>query len=120
MSNQNNHIEPPKWTQKLIGWFCDTELAEAIEGDLWEAFDADIGQYSARKSKRRYVINAVKFLKPQFMQKLSRSSDFAPQLGNYLKISLRNMQKHKLVASVNLLGFTLGLSVLLVVALYLQ
>ncbi len=120
MSNSNHHIDPPKWPQKLLTWFCDDALLEAIEGDLWEAFQADAGQYSARKARLRYFINTVKFLKPQFMQQTKGSLGMVSKANNYLKISFRNFQRHKLVSAINLVGLSLGLAVTLISWLYLQ
>jgi putative ABC transport system permease protein len=111
---------PSRWGQKLLSWFCDDNLVEAIEGDLFEAFFFDLAQFGWRKANRIYLISVLKFIKPQFMQKFKASQDFTPQLSNYLKMTVRNFKKHSLVAGVNLFGFTLGLAVMIFVALYLK
>ena len=111
---------PSRWGQKLLSWFCDDNLVEAIEGDLFEAFYFDLAQFGWRKANRIYLISVLKFIKPQFMQKFKASQDFTPQLSNYLKTTVRNFKKHKLVAGINLFGFTLGLTVMIFVALYLK
>jgi putative ABC transport system permease protein len=117
---QSESNGPKGWIQKLLTWFCDDQLLEAIEGDLQEAFYHDAKEFGTKKANHLYLINVLKFIKPQFMQKLKASQDFTPQLSNYFKMTIRNFKKHKLVASINLFGFTLGLTVMIFVALYLK
>ncbi len=39
---------------------------------------------------------------------------------NYLKIAIRNLLKHRLYSSINLLGLSIGLAIVLLIMLYLQ
>ena len=120
MSYQNNNSEPPKWAIKLLSWFCDESLIEAIEGDLWEAFQADLGQHSAKRAQLKFIINTVKFLKPQYMQQSKGSLGLLSKISNYIKISFRNFKRHKLVSTINLVGMGLGLAVSILSWQYLQ
>lgn len=54
------------------------------------------------------------------MQKLKRTQDFVPKFGNYFKVALRNVSRHKLVAGINLVGLTIGLAVMIFSAAYLR
>lgn len=120
MRHDQKGQEPPKFLQKILTWFCDNDLAEAISGDLYEGYQYTIRSAGQRSAKWWYLLNVIKFLKPQFMQKLKRTQDFVPKFGNYFKVALRNVSRHKLVAGINLIGLTLGLTVMIFSAEYLR
>ena len=110
---------PPGWLNRLLLWFCDDALVEEIEGDLHEEYLAIYRQQGRARANRRYFISVLKFLKPRFMQKLSNTQDYVPRFGNYLKVSLRNFGKYKLVSAINLVGFAIGLAVIMIAGEYL-
>ncbi|MFY0593741.1 FtsX-like permease family protein [Roseivirga sp.] len=115
---ENN--QPPQHLQNFLNWFCDDELAEGISGDLYEGYRYKSENAGRRAANRWYFINVLKFLKPQFMQKIKRTQDFTPKFGNYFKVAVRNVSRHKLVAGINLVGLTLGLAVMIFSAEYLR
>lgn len=120
MQHNQQGQEPPKFLQKILDWFCDSDLAEAISGDLYEGYQYTFRSAGQRRAKWWYLLNIIRFLKPQFMQKLKRTQDFVPKFGNYFKVALRNVSRHKLVAGINLVGLTLGLTVMIFSAEYLR
>lgn len=120
MSTPHNEKNPPQWMSRLLNWFCDENLVEAIEGDLYEAYQQQLAQWSTVRANRWYFFNLLKFLKPHFMQKLKNTQDFTGQLSGYWKVAIRNIQRHRLSSAINLFGFTLGITVLLYVGLYLR
>lgn len=120
MQHDQQGQEPPKFLQKILTWFCDNDLAEAISGDLYEGYQYTIRSAGQHKAKWWYLVNVIKFLKPQFMQKLKRTQDFVPKFGNYFKVALRNVSRHKLVSGINVVGLTIGLAVIIFSAGYLR
>lgn len=118
MRGQKQRCDPPAWLSRLLLWFCDDDLVEAMEGDLYEAYKAIRRQRGVRAADLFYFRNVMRFLKPRFMQKLSNTQDYVPKMGNYLKVSLRNFGKYKLVSAINLLGFAIGLSVIVLAGEY--
>ena len=41
---------PPKWPDRFLEWFCDPELFEFIQGDIYEIFEERV-----RRKGRRYA-----------------------------------------------------------------
>ncbi len=116
----SKNTEPPRQLERLLSWFCDDELSEAISGDLYEGYQHMLHSAGQRKAKWWYFFSVIKFIKPQFMQNLKRTQDFVPKFGNYFKVALRNVSRHKLVAGINLVGLTIGLTVMIFSAEYLR
>ena len=54
------------------------------------------------------------------MQKLSSTQDYAPRFGNYLKVAVRNLVRYRYMSSINVIGFALGLSVIVLAGEYLN
>ena len=120
MGEKNKTTRPSQWLQRFIRWFCDEDLAEAIEGDLEEAFSSVLQEKGKLRAQLFYIWNVLKFIQPRFVQKLSRTQDYAPRFGNYLKVAIRNFKKYPLISGINFLGLSLGMATVLLSALYLQ
>jgi len=52
---------PTAFGPSLFKVFCPSHLYEGIEGDLLEAFDADVALVGARMARRRFVYQASGF-----------------------------------------------------------
>ncbi|GAB5523457.1 MAG: ABC transporter permease [Roseivirga sp.] len=120
MQDNSKSANPPFLLNRFLLWFCDDDLSEEIAGDLHQEYQHNYLSYGRAKANRNYFISVFQFVKPRFMQKLSNTQDYVPRFGNYLKVSLRNFQKHKLVSAINLFGFAIGLTVMMTVGMYLH
>lgn len=120
MQQNYRPANPPRLLNRFLLWFCDDDLSEGIEGDLHQEYQNNCQLHGRAKANRKYFISVFQFVRPRFMQKLSNTQDYVPRFGNYLKVSLRSFQKHKLVAAINLLGFAIGLTVMMTVGMYLH
>ncbi|SOD79053.1 ABC transporter permease [Spirosoma fluviale] len=115
-------VEPPRWGDRLLEWFCNAHLLEEIQGDLYERFTHDVQQVGLPKANRRYWLNVVQFIRP-FTLKRQPEHYSSPglfssiMLRNYLKTSLRNLTRHKVSTLINLFGLTLGITACLVIYL---
>ena len=103
--------QEPKWIVRWLRRFCDQDLIEGIEGDLFELFELESKEYSTSKARRRYTWRALGFFRASFINKRkSITYQLTTMLGNYFKISIRTALKNKTSSLVNLLGLTLGLT----------
>lgn len=119
MKQHHKPSSPPGWLNKFLIWFCDDDRSEEIEGDLYEEYQEQYSSHGKSRANRHYFFSVLKFIKPRFSQKLSNTQDYVPRFGNYLKVSLRNFSKHKLVSSINIFGFAIGLAVMVLAGEYL-
>jgi putative ABC transport system permease protein len=117
-----NIIHPPDWTLKFLQQFCPSYLYEGIEGDLLEQFEVDVHTVGVKKAKRRFVWNALKFMRPgillrnQFTWNLINTI----MIGNYFKVAARNIRKRKFYSFINAFGLSIGLAFCMLIALYIQ
>ena len=61
MSNQG--IQPPKWANRLLEWYCKPSLLEDLQGDLYEYFERDLKEKGKRRARLNYKLNVLKFFK---------------------------------------------------------
>lgn len=112
-------MHPPKWPVKFLRWFCKPYYADTIEGDLYEIFYRDTVK-SSWGAKWRFTLNVLRFFKWRF---LKSPDDFQPKSSfgmfkNYLKVSLRNIKKHKVHSLLNITGLSVGIAASLLILLH--
>lgn len=56
-------IQPPRWAQRFLEWYCRPELLEDLQGDLNEYFQRNLKNKGKRKARWIYIIDVVKFLR---------------------------------------------------------
>jgi ABC-type antimicrobial peptide transport system permease subunit len=104
--------DPPRLAIRFLKWFCPSHLYEGIEGDLMEAFDADVEQVGVRKARRRFAYQAVRFFRPGIILRNTFASPFIQRamLKNYMIIAWRNVLRNKSYTTLNVAGLALGLA----------
>ncbi|HEV7350816.1 ABC transporter permease [Telluribacter sp.] len=118
-------LSPPRWADQLLEWFCAPHLLEEVQGDLYERFQRRIVLYGEKSARQQYVWDVLSFLRPFALKRKSENltSPFLfshGMLKNYLKIALRNLQRQKLYAVINILGLSVGLACCLTIFLFIQ
>ncbi len=113
---RQDKISPPKWAERLLGWYCRPELLEDLQGDLNEYFERNLTSKGKRKAKLIYIIDVLKFMrlytirKPEFVNLLINWI----MIGSYIKTSGRNIVRNKLFSTINIAGLAVSMSVGLV------
>ncbi|WP_232541042.1 ABC transporter permease [Spirosoma endbachense] len=110
---------PPRWAQRLLIWYCRSDLLEDLQGDLNEYFERNLKTKSVKRARLIYVIDVLKFFrlytvrKPEFLNLLVHWI----MIGSYLKTSRRSLVRNKLFSAINIIGLAVSMSVgLLVIA----
>ncbi len=116
MTKVSRH-KPPKRAQRILERFLDDRWWNELAGDLEEQFEDNIGEKGLRKAKLIYWLEVLKMLRPHLMKKSKRHTRIM-MTGNHLKISYRNLKKNKVYASINILGLSIGIASVMLIAIY--
>jgi putative ABC transport system permease protein len=101
------HSQPPRWTDKLLRWFCEPRLHEEVQGDLHELYGKWVAERGVKRANRRYVLAVLGFIRPFALKQnpsLQPKPPYMAMLRNYLTIALRNLQKNRVHSCINLAG----------------
>lgn len=115
MRNEKENIQPPRWAQRFLAWYCRPSLLEDLEGDLLEYFERNVQSKGKFKARLIYVIDVLKFLrlytvrKPEFLILLIQWV----MVRSYVTTSGRNIVRNKLFSFINIFGLALSMSVAL-------
>lgn len=118
-------IHPPGWAVKLLRHLHPTETLEETEGDLEELYAYWHQRVGKRQANMRYLLAVLSVLPPFVRHRKPKPTyiqtsflHFAMIIGNYFKIALRNLVKHKGYSFINILGLSLGLACSLLILLW--
>ncbi|RKQ51538.1 FtsX-like permease family protein [Roseivirga pacifica] len=117
----NKSIQPPKWANRLLEWYCKPSLLEDLQGDLYEYFERDLKEKGKRRARINYTVNVLKFFKPYTIKKLEILDQLTQfiMFKNYFKTSLRSIARNKLFSAINVFGLAVSMSVcLLMISIY--
>ncbi|MEM6358794.1 MAG: ABC transporter permease [Bacteroidota bacterium] len=100
---------PPELAERLLSWFCKEELLEEILGDLYE-YHEELMEQPNWKRKIIYWFHVFHFLRPSLLKNISGTQElnYYGMLKLYIRTSLRNLFKHRLVSAVSLFTLVLG------------
>jgi putative ABC transport system permease protein len=113
LTMQKNNLQPPRWAQRILQWYCKPSLLEDLQGDLNEYFARHVERYGLRRAKLIYILDVIKFFRGYTVRK----PDFVNYLihwimiGSYIKSSGRNLMRHKLFSTINIAGLAISMSV---------
>lgn len=104
---------PPHWAQRFLEWYCNPELLEEIQGDLYELYQqrhADRGRGYADKN---FIWDVIRFLRWSNIKRSKKSyhPDNLTMINTYFKLGFRNAVRNKLTTFINLFGLSLALGV---------
>jgi putative ABC transport system permease protein len=96
---------PPKFSLKLIRWFCKEELVEELQGDLEEYYAAH--NHSTFKVLK-YWYQVFNYLRPSTLKSL-KTQNSGPMFVFNPILTLRNLNRHRSTSLISIFGFTFGL-----------
>lgn len=113
-------IQPPKWPLAFLRFFTRKEYLEEIEGDMEEVFYDMLEKNSRRKAIRIYLFEVLKLFRPNLLRRLHGLNKFSNYLllTHYFKIGWRSIKKEKVSSLINISGLTIGLTVCLVLFVF--
>ncbi len=108
---------PPVFLARLMAHLLDPRVRDAALGDFEERFRVVARSRGRRRACAFFWIQTI-LLIPPFLNNLVYWS--VEMLKNYLKTALRNIEKHKVHAFINVLGLAVGLTFFILVGLYVR
>ena len=110
---------PPKGPLKFLRWYCREDYLDEIEGDIVELFNRQY-QQSPGKAKLQFTWNVIRHLRLEFIKplRLAKQTNSRDMFRNYLKISSRNLLKHKFFSFISVAGLAFGLCACILIIQY--
>ncbi|SNS95573.1 putative ABC transport system permease protein [Ekhidna lutea] len=111
-------LQPPKWAQRFLRWYCREDYLDEIEGDLFELYSIRVAA-SSRKANLFFVWNVFRSFRWINLKKTQLSNNWTMNMfKNYSKIYFRRFRKETVHYAVNILGLSLGLSILFFILMF--
>ncbi|MEM8894186.1 MAG: ABC transporter permease, partial [Bacteroidota bacterium] len=109
-----------RFIDRLLKVGTNENLYESISGDLEELYELDMQRCGKTKADCLYLINAVLFLRYHRLRKQQNSKTYNNMslIINYVKVSWRDLLKHKTYSSINLIGLVSAMAVSLMILQY--
>lgn len=122
MNEEQDQINPPRWSLRLLRLFIRKDYLEEIEGDMEEVFYDDLEFYSTNKARRHYNMGVIRLLRPAIIKSIlgSQKLNYISMLQHNLLITLRSFKRHKTTFLINLMGLSSGLAASLLIFLWVQ
>lgn len=109
----------PRGIQRLLRLFLRNDLLDEVTGDLHEMYKDTRRDHSKFISYFIAWYQAINYLRPFAMRKKSRNTaNPLPMYKSYFVTALRNMVKNKMSALLNILGLSVGVTVTIVITLW--
>src|SRR5262245_3689294 len=113
------NVQPPKWADDLLAWWCAPTWQEEVQGDLHEAFHRRHAERGLRYAKFMFVADVLRSLSFNKARNTSRTPNpITPMFRNYITIGYRNLRRSKLFTAVNVFGLALGIAACLLIMQY--
>jgi len=115
-------MTPPKWSLRFFRWFFHPDYREDVEGDLIERFEKSVKGKGELKARWIFAKEVLLLFRPGIIASLGSryKIDQYGMLGNYLKVTIRNLMKRKLFSFINIFGLAVGMAASLVLWKYVQ
>jgi putative ABC transport system permease protein len=114
--NEEKH-RPPRIAEGLLKLLANKRAQSAIIGDLEEEYHA-FRESRGKSFALMWYWKTIIFSLPSFL--INNVCWSITMFKNYLKITLRNFLRNKLVATINILGLAVGMACFILIALWVQ
>ena len=114
---KNKHHKPPPLCEKILLTMLSAHEREGLCGDFEEIF-SDLVLEKGRARARLWYLRQLLAYFPRF---LSNSMCWRIiMIQNYLKVSFRTIQRHKLYSCINIFGLAIGMTCFTLIFLWVQ
>lgn len=112
----------PRLFLKFFRWYCHPKIASYIEGDLMEVYQRRCRESGKRIADFRFIIDVIFLFRPSIVRPVGsqQPSNTLGMYENYFKTAFRNMRKNKGYSTINIMGLAIGMSVALLIGLWVK
>ncbi len=111
--------KPPRLANLFLRWYCNPQLLEEIQGDIYEIFEREAGE-SPVKARVHFAWNVIRFFRWSNIKR-TNSNYKANQMGlfkNYFTVGFRNLAKNWGISLINILGLSVATGMGITVFVY--
>jgi putative ABC transport system permease protein len=129
-NGEDRFLRPPRWADWLLSRFCPADLEDELQGDLLEMYAYWLKTVGLRGARWRYVLAVMRLIRPLSWSRQHNNysqpgrrpifSLHPTMIRNYLKIAFRNLTRNKVFSGINLLGLSTGITVCLLIFLFIM
>ncbi len=111
---------PPRLPLRFFRWFCHQDLVDSIEGDLMELYQERLAR-GRRYANFKFAADVILLFRPAIIKPLDgyQHENNYGMLKSYVKIGWRNLLKNKGYSLINIGGLALGMTVAMLIGLWL-
>jgi len=115
-----NKNSPPRLFLRFFQWYCHPKLKKYIEGDLMELYDERVKQSGKRKADLKFILDVLMLFRPGIIKppEGNKNLNTYGMYKSYFKIGWRNLVKNTGYSIINIGGLALGMSVAIIIALW--
>ncbi len=112
-------IQPPRWADKFLSWFCAENVLETLQGDLYELYGKRLSKHGPFIANLCFVRDVIDSFRPFAIRTLrpGHLNQFT-MFQNYFKIGWRNLLNTKGYSLINVGGLGLGMTVAMFIGLW--
>ncbi|WP_462249881.1 ABC transporter permease [Ekhidna sp.] len=106
------NVQPPKWADRFLRWYCNPRFLEEIEGDIYELFERRIEIQNHKLAKAKFVWDVFRFFRWSNIKRTNSKYATMNQFmlfSNYLKLGMRNIRKNLVTSSINIFGLAISI-----------
>lgn len=105
---------------RFFRWFCHPDYYAEIQGDLEEMYQRDSEQ-GEQSAQWKYLGRVLGLFRPSLIRSFPTHLLTNPSMfRNYFIISTRNLLRHKLFTTINILELAIGLASFLLISEYIR
>jgi len=109
-----------KLADRFFRWYCDPDYYPDIKGDLEELYNRN-KENSIKSANWKYILQVIGLFRPSLIRSFNQTSIINQGMfRNYFKIGTRNLSRHKLNTSINVLGLAFGLVAFILIDEYVR
>lgn len=112
---------PPRWADRFLEWFCNPDLLEDLQGDLYEMHEAKVLSGSPRLAKYYFIWYVLRSFRPSVINQNSKLNNPTVMMTkNNFKIAFRVLWRDKFNTVLNLAGLAIGITCFFLMGFYVK